>query len=75
MDGSRYCICISNWHSPKHAVEEFCEYAELHGVLQGDERAFRYSCKAPQWARIAGLIGAEKERQGQGIRPEPENES
>lgn len=52
-----------------HAIEESYEYTALHSLLQSDERAFRYSCKVPQWAKIVKLIEEEKKSQGQGIKP------
>jgi hypothetical protein len=57
-----------------HAIEESYEYAELHSLLQSDERAFRYSCKVPQWAKIVKLIEEEKKNQGHGIKPIEEAE-
>ncbi len=52
-----------------HAIEESYEYTALHSLLQSDERAFRYSCKAPQWAKIVKMIEEEKKNQGQGVKP------
>lgn len=57
-----------------HAIEESYEYTALHSLLQSDERAFRYSCKVPQWAKIVKLIEDEKKNQGQTITPVEEVE-
>ena len=57
-----------------HAIEESYEYTELHSLLHSDERAFRYSCKVPQWAKIVKLIEDEKKNQGHGIKPIEEAE-
>jgi len=48
-----------------HAIEESYEYTDLHTLLQDNERAFRYSCKAPEWAKITDLMSAVKAKSGQ----------